>query len=95
MGEYTMHDVYRDSITIEDENGNQEQYSVEALFEMKGNSYAMLKSDNTNHTIVMKVEEEGSEQYLVSIGSEKDFDSILDAYQIAVEGTENLEPDQR
>ncbi|WP_421383974.1 DUF1292 domain-containing protein [Bacillus salacetis] len=90
-----MHDVYRDSITIEDVNGKQEQYSVEALFEMKGNSYAMLKSEAANHTIVMKVEEEGNEQYLVSIGNEKDYDSILDAYQIAVEGTENLEPEQQ
>lgn len=83
-----MHDVYRDIITIEDENGNQEEYSVEALFEMKGHSYAMLKSDNTNHTIVMKVEEEGNEQYLVSIRNEEVHDSILDAYEIAVEGTD-------
>ncbi|WP_409253215.1 DUF1292 domain-containing protein [Bacillus sp. SCS-153A] len=89
-----MHDVYRDIITIEDENGRQEQYSVEALFEMKGRSYAMLTSENTNHTVVMKVEEEGDDQYLVRIKNEKDYDSILDAYQIAVEGTEYLEPEQ-
>lgn len=88
-----MHDVYRDIITIEDENGKQVQYSVEALFEMKGHSYAMLKSDNTNHTIVMKVEEEGDDQYLVNIRNEEDHDSILDAYEIAVAGTENLEAD--
>jgi hypothetical protein len=94
LGEYTMHDVYRDSITIEDKNGNQEQYSVEALFDMKGSSYAMLKSESTNHTIVMKVEEEGDEQYLVSIRDEEDYHSILDAYQIAVEGTEDLETDR-
>ena len=89
-----MHDVYRDIITIENKNGNQENYSVEALFEMKGQSYAMLKSDRDNQTIVMKVEEEGTDQYLVSIKNDKDHNSLLDAYQIAVEGTENLEPYQ-
>jgi hypothetical protein len=88
-----MHDVYRDTITIEDENGRQEKYMVEALFEMKGGSYAMLKSDNNDHTIVMKVEEEGPEQYLVNIKNEEDYESILAAYEIAVEGTGNLEMD--
>ncbi|WP_113930429.1 DUF1292 domain-containing protein [Bacillus sp. P14.5] len=88
-----MHDVYRDMVTVEDENGQREDYTVEALFEMKGVSYAMLKSDQSNHTIVMKVEEEGNDQYLVSIKNEEDVDSILDAYQVAVEGTENLETD--
>ncbi|MGM0846280.1 MAG: DUF1292 domain-containing protein [Bacillota bacterium] len=90
-----MHDVYRDMVTIEDENGQQEEYTVEALFEMKGESYAMLKSDPSNHTIVMKVEEEGDDQFLVSIKNEEDVDSILTAYQVAVEGTEDLEVDRQ
>jgi myo-inositol-hexaphosphate 3-phosphohydrolase len=89
-----MHDVYRDMVTVEDENGQREDYTVEALFEMKGRSYAMLKSDHSNHTIVMKVEEEGDDQYLVSIKNEEDVDSILDAYQVAVAGTEDLEVDR-
>jgi hypothetical protein len=88
-----MHDVYRDTITVEDGCGIQEEFTVEAMFEMKGQSYAMLKSAR-NQTIVMKVEDDGGEQYLVNIKSQEDFHSILDAYQIAVEGTEGLEPQQ-
>lgn len=88
-----MHDIYRDKITIEDESGKQEEYSVEALFKMKGSSYAMLNAAD-NHTIVMKVEEEGSEQYLVNIKNQQEYHSILDAYQVAVEGTDELEADR-
>ncbi|WP_456272017.1 DUF1292 domain-containing protein [Bacillus sp. AK031] len=88
-----MHDIYRDTITVEDGCGIQEEFTVEALFEMKGHSYAMLKSAR-NQTIVMKVEEDDEEQYLVNIKSQEDYHSLLDAYQVAVEGTETLEPDQ-
>ncbi|MDZ5473849.1 DUF1292 domain-containing protein [Bacillus sp. 31A1R] len=78
-----MAENIRDYITIEDENGNEKEYSIEALFDMEDNSYALLKS--MDETILMKIEEEGDEQYLVGITDPEEKSSILDAYEIAID----------
>lgn len=77
------HDEKRDFVTIEDEHGIEKQYAVEALFEMEGNSYALLRA--ASETILMRVEDDGDEQYLVGLSDPEESESILDAYQIAVE----------
>ena len=76
-------DTIRDLVVVEDGNGQELSYEVEALFEMKGESFALLRSDA--ETILMRVEEEGDEQYLVGVSNQIDKDSILDAYQVAVD----------
>jgi uncharacterized protein YrzB (UPF0473 family) len=73
----------RDYITVEDEKGNQKEYAVEALFDMEEDSYALLAA--ADETIVMKVEGEEGDQYLVGIQNPVESQAILDAYQIAVE----------
>lgn len=73
----------RDPITIRDENGNEKQYLVEALFDVNGEDYALLQ--NEEDTILMKVEEDNGEQYLVGLDDPEKTQSLLDAYQIAVE----------
>ncbi|WP_332697519.1 DUF1292 domain-containing protein [Halalkalibacter lacteus] len=73
----------RDQITVEDEQGQERDYSVEALFEMKNHSYALLTSNE--ETILMRVEDNDDEQYLVGISDPNERDSILHAYEIAVE----------
>ncbi|HWO98366.1 MAG TPA: DUF1292 domain-containing protein [Bacillus sp. (in: firmicutes)] len=77
------HDETRDFVTIEDEHGIEKQYAIEALFDMEGNSYALLKADD--ETLLMRVEDDGDEQYLVGLSDPEERESILDAYQIAVE----------
>jgi uncharacterized protein YrzB (UPF0473 family) len=77
------HNEPRDYITIEDEQGNQKEFAVEALFDMEDESYALLRSED--ETIVMRVEGEEGEQYLVGITDPEESEAILDAYQIAVE----------
>jgi hypothetical protein len=76
-------DTLRDLITVEDENGNLLSYEVEALFEMEGESYALLRSEDD--TVLMKVEEDENGQHLVGLSNEDEKDSILDAYQVAVD----------
>ncbi|GAE25144.1 hypothetical protein JCM9140_1121 [Halalkalibacter wakoensis JCM 9140] len=76
-------DQVRDHITIEDENGEIKDYSVEALFDMEDQSYALLTSNED--TLLMRVEEEEDEQYLVGITDPEERESILHAYEIAVE----------
>jgi uncharacterized protein YrzB (UPF0473 family) len=78
-----MHDEHRDYITIKDEQGNLKDFAVEALFEMEGRSYALLAAED--ETMVMQVEGEEGDQYLVGISDRVESQSILDAYQIAVE----------
>ncbi|NKE06193.1 hypothetical protein GWK17_12050 [Bacillus selenatarsenatis] len=50
---------------------------------MNGESYAMLR--NEDGTVLMKVEEQGNDQFLVGLESEKEKSQLLDAYQIAVD----------
>lgn len=76
------HDEPRDYITIEDDEGNRKDFAVEALFDMEDESYALLAAED--ETIVMKVEGEEGNQYLVGITDPVESEAILDAYQIAV-----------
>ncbi|WHX98194.1 DUF1292 domain-containing protein [Neobacillus sp. DY30] len=78
-----VHDEPRDYITIKDDDGNLKDFAVEALFEMEGKSYALLAAED--ETMVMQVEGEEGNQYLVGISDPIESQSILDAYQIAVE----------
>jgi hypothetical protein len=83
------HFLERDYITIEDNEGNKKEFSVEGIIHQGEKTYALLKGDT--ETVLMKVEEEGDEQYLVGIEDEEEADSILSAYEIALEGTNQLE----
>jgi hypothetical protein len=78
-----MDDAIRDYITIEDDQGNRKEFAVEALFDMEDESYALLSAND--ETIVMKVEGEEGKQNLVGISDPLKSQSILDAYEIAVE----------
>ncbi|MRX72908.1 DUF1292 domain-containing protein [Bacillus lacus] len=78
----------RDSVTIQDSNGRERVLRVEALFDMNGSSYALLSGEG--ESLVLKVEEEGEDQYLVSI-SDREKDSIIDAYHIAASAVANEE----
>ncbi|MGF6948999.1 uncharacterized protein YrzB (UPF0473 family) [Neobacillus sp. B4I6] len=77
------HDEPRDYITIEDDQGNLKEFAVEALFDMKDESYALLNAED--ETIVMKIEGEEGNQDLVGINNPSESEAILAAYQIAVE----------
>jgi hypothetical protein len=79
----------RDYITIEDKNGNKKEFSVEGIIHQGEKTYALLKGDTD--TVLMKVEDEGDEQYLIGIEDKEEVDTILSAYEIAVEGTNGLE----
>jgi hypothetical protein len=78
-----MRDKPRDFITVEDEKGNRKDFAVEALFEMENESYALLMAED--ETIVMRVEGEDENQYLIGITDPLESEAILEAYQIAVE----------
>ncbi|GEL76238.1 DUF1292 domain-containing protein [Tenuibacillus multivorans] len=78
-----MNEENRDVISIENEHGEEREMLVEALFDMEGESYALLKDDN--ETFLMRIENEGGEQYLVQIEDPEVKQSILDAYEIAVD----------
>lgn len=76
----------RDPITVTDENGHEMHLTVEALFDMFDETYALLKTrDENQDMLVMRVENEGSEQYLESIEDPNTIENILDAYEIAVD----------
>lgn len=78
-----QNDTIRDLVTVVDDQGKERQFEVEALFEMNGESYAMLR--NEDGTVIMKVEEQGEDQFLVGLDTDVEKSNLLDAYQIAVD----------
>lgn len=80
---------HRDFISIQDEEGQLRKLAVEALFDMDEQPYALLKEYNDMY--LMRVENEGDEQYLVSITDPTEQESILDAYEIALEATTEVD----
>lgn len=72
----------RDKITIKDENGIEQECTVEALFDVNDESYALLQLGTDE--ILMKVEEEQGEQILVGVDDPNRKADILDAYDIAL-----------
>lgn len=78
-----MGDEPRDYVTVEDEQGQEKEYAVEALFDMEGESYALLSSEE--ETVLMRVEGDEDERFLVGIQDPDEISAVLDAYQIAVD----------
>jgi hypothetical protein len=76
-------DSIRDLVTVVDDQGIQRQFEVEALFEMNGESFAMLRDQEG--TVLMRVEEQNGQQFLVGLNDEIEKSNLLDAYQIAVD----------
>lgn len=76
-------DLIRDLVTVTDDRGKERQFEVEALFEINGESYAMLRDEEG--TVLMRVEEQGGDQFLVGLESDMEKSDLLDAYQIAVD----------
>ncbi|MDF0725647.1 DUF1292 domain-containing protein [Cytobacillus sp. S13-E01] len=79
-----MEDNERDFITIEDENGQEREFAVEALFEMEDDYYTLLSSSD-GEPILMKIKGEEGNQELIGISDPNERDNILSAYEIAVE----------
>lgn len=77
------HDSIRDLVTVTDDLGKERQFEVEALFEMNGESYAMLRDEEG--TVLMKVEVQDGDQFLLGLNSDIEKSHLLDAYQIAVD----------
>jgi hypothetical protein len=86
MEDRSVHREKLDTITVSDDTGNYRDFTVEALFDMDGQSYALL-SDN-GETVLMRIEQNGETQELVGITNPEVIDSIMDAYEIAVDTDE-------
>ncbi|HEU4963682.1 MAG TPA: DUF1292 domain-containing protein [Bacilli bacterium] len=76
--------MIRDRIVVQDEQGQQREFGLEGLFEMDDQSYALLMAED-DEPLLMKVEGEGDDQELVGIQDPDVLQSLLDAYQIAVD----------
>ena len=87
-------DVYRDKIVVLDENGDKKEFSIEALFDMKDKTYALLCSEQDGkNTFVMQVENTDDGQFLTGISDPSERNMVLDAYEIAVDASLETEQD--
>lgn len=76
----------RDIITVQDENGEEKQLSVEALLAIDSETYALLTSkEKLNDTYIMQVKNEEDGQYLIGIDDPTITSMVLDAYEIAID----------
>ena len=76
--------MIRDRIIVEDNQGQQKEFGIEGLFEMDDRNYVLLTAED-DETVLMRVEGEGDDQELVGIQNPEELQSLLDAYQIAVD----------
>ncbi|HZH61939.1 MAG TPA: DUF1292 domain-containing protein [Metabacillus sp.] len=75
----------RDIITVQDENGEEKQLSVEALLAIDSETFALLTSkEKLNDTYIMQVKNEEDGQYLIGIDDPTITSMVLDAYEIAI-----------
>jgi hypothetical protein len=75
--------MIRDRIIVEDDRGMRREFGIEGMFEMNDRNYVLLS--NEEDTVLMQVVGEGDNQELVGIDSPEEAQSLLDAYQIAVD----------
>ena len=74
-------------IELTGENG--ETLSVEylATLKMEDNQYAIMKAcdenENSGEVIIMKIEKDGEEDYLVSIEDDEELDMVFEAFKKA------------
>jgi len=74
----------RDEIVVQDSEGHEKEYAIEALFDLENHTYALLAEGDD--VVLMRVEEdEDGDQFLVGLDDPQEAEMILDAYQIAVE----------
>ncbi|MGB8956768.1 MAG: DUF1292 domain-containing protein [Tumebacillaceae bacterium] len=76
--------MIRDRIIVEDDQGQQREYGIEGMFEMDEQDYVLLTAED-DEPVLMRVEGEGDDQELVGIQDPDELQSLLDAYQIAVD----------
>lgn len=85
-------DAFRDKIVVLDEDGDEKELSIEALFDMKDKTYALLSSEQDgSDTFVMQVENTDEGQFLTGISDPSERNMILDAYEIAVDANPETE----
>ena len=75
--------MMRDVMVVRDAKGQEREFGVEALLEMNDQNYVLLVDGED--TLLMLVEGEGEHQELVGIPENYVLESLLDAYEIAVE----------
>ncbi|WP_138418840.1 DUF1292 domain-containing protein [Aquibacillus sediminis] len=71
-----------ETLTIEDEQGNETTYQVDAVIEMNNKQYILYSHDQ--HMIINEIVEEDGEERLEDI-TEQEMQQIYDAYQQAIE----------
>ena len=76
-----------DYYTLTDENGNESEYELIGICEMKGNKYyALIPADTAEDAefleyVILKLEkEENGEEFLVSVDDDDEFDDVADYF---------------
>ncbi|MEQ6388341.1 DUF1292 domain-containing protein [Bacillaceae bacterium S4-13-58] len=68
-------------IIIEDEEGNEEEYEVDAIIEMNGNSYILFSEEDDLE--IRKLVDDDGYQMLEQV-SDSEIDQIMSAYEEAL-----------
>lgn len=73
-------------VILTDENGNDHEFVVLYVFEAEDKEYAVLlpKDDEEGDGVIMRVEVDGEEEYLVDIEDEEEWARVVAAYETLV-----------
>ncbi len=78
-------------VVLTDENGNDHEFVVLYVFEAESKEYAVLlpKDDEEGDGVIMRVEVDGEEEYLVDIEDEEEWGRVVAAYETLIADDEN------
>jgi hypothetical protein len=75
----------KDQVTIKDENGNNKEYKVQAMFEMANERYAILSS--SEEVALMRIKEDENQQTFEEITNPEEKASLFSAHALEVEAS--------
>lgn len=75
----------QESIIIEDEQGNERVYTVDAIIEMNNKNYILYSHED--HVVINQIIYENDQEYLEDI-TDEEMEHIYEAYQQALEEEE-------
>lgn len=78
---------YVETVKLVDENGQEREFAIITVFELEEKEYAVLVAcDEANEEgVILRLEEEDGEEYLVDIEDDEEWGKVVAAYEELVE----------
>lgn len=78
---------YEETVMLIDESGQEKEFAILTVFEIEDQEYAVLVAcdDADEEGVILRIEEEDGEEFLVDIEDDKEWELVVEAYEKLVE----------